>query len=289
MGEGYIKSSQHREAREAYETTLERARNDHSPETVLSAYIGMIKLQQLRLDATFDDHFVHAVMALAQHVPGLALHAQLHQALGAAYVHFGETHKALGHGQTAYGLWHRLANNVEMARTSIVLADACRIAQRPNQAERFLRLASSLFARTDYAPSYCLTAYEEGILYLQSGDHEAARQWLTIALEEARVLDRPHYVAMSQHSLAIAQIELHMFLEAETNLHDALAMWERLENWFNQANIYQALGYLEGQRGNTLQAHRWLQQALELCPRIPETPFRDMIETLIQETIDEIK
>jgi tetratricopeptide (TPR) repeat protein len=175
-----------------------------------------------------------------------------------------------------------------MARTSIMLADACRIAQRPHQAERFLRLASALFARTDYAPSYCLTAYEEGILYLQNGDHEAARQWLTIALEEAHVLDRHHYVAMAQHSLALAQIELEMLAEAEANLHNALAIWEKLENWFNQANVYQALGYLEGQRGNAIQARRWLQQALELCPRIPETPFRDMIETLIKETIDEI-
>jgi tetratricopeptide (TPR) repeat protein len=289
MGEGYYVAGQHREARNAFETALERARDGRTQEMMLAAYIGIIKLQSLYLDPLFNSDFVKHTLELSKQVNDPVLQAHLDQAVSVAHRHRGDTVAALAYGQIAYVRWHKLKDTLQMARTAFMLADSFRIAQCDIQAKRFLDLSASLFAQTDYAPAYCLIAYEEGVLYLKRKELDAAQQWLTIALDEANKLDHLHLAAMSRQSLAIAQIELENYVQAEKNLRQVLLLWEKLQDWFYQANAFQALGYLEMRRGNKTRAQEWLQEGLNICNRVPAMPFRQMIEQLINETISELE
>ncbi len=289
MGEDYLLIGRHQEAQKAFRTALERAREGRTKEMMLEAYIGIIKLQSLHLDNCFDFPFIQAALALARQLGDLAYQAKLHRALALAYAHRGETRASLGHGQTALACWHKLNDKFEMAQAAFTLAVACRAANRLEQGERFLKLAASLFTQTEYALSYCLIAYEEGVLYLHRGEHEIAQQWLMIALEEAVKLDHRHYIAMCHHSLGITLIELKDYGDAEVNLRKALSGWEELKSLFYQANGYHALGYLEAQQGNLTKAHDWLNRGLALCPQIPDMPLRQMTEQLIVDTIAELK
>jgi tetratricopeptide (TPR) repeat protein len=217
------------------------------------------------------------------------LQARLHLELAVIYTQRYETHIALGHGQMAYAGWHSLQNSVEMARTAFVLSDAYRMAKKPEKAEVFLELASSLFTQLEYGPSYCLIAYEQGLLYLQHRKYEAAQQWFMIALEEGFRLNHAYYIAMSRHSLGIAQTELHQYTNAEANLKAAIPLWEQLENWFYLTNTYHALGYLEGRKGNIVLAENRLKKALIISTKIPDLAVRQWIEQWIIDTIAELK
>jgi tetratricopeptide (TPR) repeat protein len=288
IGEGYYMAGQHQEARNAFETALERAMEGRTQEMMLAAYIGIIKLQSLYLDPLFNSSFLKHTLELSKQVNDPVLQAHLDQSVSVAHRHRGDTVAALAYGQIAYARWHKLKDTLQMARTAFMLADALRIAQRDSQAKRFLDLSATLFAQTNYAPAYCLIAYEEGVIYLKRGEFDAAQQWLTIALDEANKLDHLRLAAMSRQSLAIAQTELENYTQAEKNLRFVLSLWEKLQDSFYQANAFHALGYLEMCRGNKIRAQEWLQQGLNTCNQVPEMPFRQMIEQLINETILEL-
>lgn len=289
MGESYYIEGKHQEALSSFETALQRARDGRTAEMMLSAYIGIIKLQSLRLDASFDAEFVKEVLALARQVEDMTLRARLHYTLAAAYAHREEIPAALEHAQMSYARWYMLKNSLEMARTAFILADIYRTVRGPQKAKDFLEIASLLFTQVDYNPSYCLLAYEEGLLYLEHLKYEAALQWLNIALEEALRIEHVHYIAMSYHSIAIAQIALQQYREAQANLKRALSRWEQLENPLYLANGYHALGYLEGLRGNIKYTREYLHRALESCSKIPDIALRQLTENRITETLAEFK
>jgi len=288
MGEGFYIAGRHEQARQAFNTALERARQGRTKEMMLSAYIGIIRLQSLKLDASFDARFVREALELARDVGDGELQASLHQALALAFTHRGETQAALGYGQMAYAYWHRTAQPLEMGRTAFILSHACRVAKQLPQAERYLRLAQDQFTKTGYTRQFYLISYEEGVLRLENQDYETAQQLLEMAVQEAQQLEQPVYVAMSLHSLAIVQIELALFEEAERNLHAALAMWEQMDNRFYQANCCHALGYLDSKRGDMKQALAWLRRAEALCDDIAEVPLREMVRQLVADTVLEL-
>lgn len=288
MGEGYYMAGQHREARRAFETALERAKQGRTQEMMLAAYIGIIKLQSYRLDASFNLDFVQEALALAQRVGDLALQMRLFSALTFVFTRRHETQAAISYGQMAYAYWHQTNNPLEKARTAFMLADAYRNAGNLGQADHFLEEAASLFTQVDYAPSYCLIAYETGVLYLYRQEYVSAQQWLMIALREAARSEHPYNLALCYHSLGIAQTGLKQFSEAECSLREALMIWEKLDHAYHRAHAYHALGYLEGQRGNTQQALEYLNVALTKSLGIPEMPARHMVEQLIRETITEL-
>jgi tetratricopeptide (TPR) repeat protein len=288
MGESYFVAGQHSEARQAFETALQRARQGRTQEMMLAAYIGIIKLQSFRLDDGFNFAFVQEALALAQQVGDLALRMRLFSALTFVFTRRHETHLAISYGQTAYAYWYKTNDVLEMARAALTLADACRLAENLVQADRFLDLAASLFNKVEYAPSYFLIAYETGVLYLHHQEYVSAQQWLIIALREAAKTDYSYNLALAYHSLGIAQIGLKQFDQAEKQLLEALAIWEKLDHRYHHAHNYHALGYLEGERGNKKQALEYLYTALNECLETPEIQAQHVLEQMIRSTIDEL-
>lgn len=288
MGESYYMAGQHSEARQAFETALERAWQGRTQEMMLSAYIGIMKLQSARLDGSFNLEFVQETLALARHVDDLDLRARLYSELTGVFTRRHETPLAIGYGQTAYAYWHKTSRVLDKARTAFMLADAYRVAGHLGQADHFLEEAASLFTQVEYARSYWLIAYETGLLYLNHQEYVSAQQWLTIALREAGKLEHPYNLAVSYHSLGIVQTGLKQFDEAAKKLLVALAIWEELDHPYYYAHAYQALGYLEGQRRNKPQALIYFDDALREALRVPEMQGRETLQQLIRESIAEL-
>jgi tetratricopeptide (TPR) repeat protein len=288
MGESYYMAGQHSEARQAFETALERARQGRTQEMLLAAYIGIIKLQSYRLDEGFNIEFVQEALLLARQVGDLTLQMQLFTALTFVFTRRQETQTAINYGQMAYIYWHKTGNVLETARTALMLADAYRLAENMAQAERFLEVAASLFTEVEYARSYWLIAYETGVLYLHHQEYVSAQQWLMLALREADKLDHPYNLALSYHSLGIAETGLKRFDAAAKSLQSALSIWEKLDHLHYRAHVYQALGYLEGQRGNIQEAFDYLHAAQRVCSQTPEMHAREYLEKLIADSIAEL-
>jgi tetratricopeptide (TPR) repeat protein len=288
IGESYYVSGQHLEAQQAFETALERARRGLTQEMLLAAYIGIIKLQSYRLDNSFKLELTSEALVLAQQVGDLNLQMRLFSALTFVFTRRHETRTAMGYGQTAYAYWHKTGNAIEMARTTLMLADACRLIENLVQADRFLEVATSLFTQMEYNPSYCLIAYETGVLYLYYHEHATAQQWLLLALREAEKTGHSYNLALSYHSLGIAELGLEQFDEAEDYLQKAHVLWDKLDHHYHHAHVYQALGYLEGQRGNIRLAQSYLTAALKKCALAPDMQARQILETLIRDSISEL-
>jgi tetratricopeptide (TPR) repeat protein len=283
MGNGYILSSEYGRAHTAFNKVLERAVESEKLEMVLAAYIGLLEIQSLRSGSHFSIGLASEALQLAERVHDLSLKAALHQALAVVYMQRVETYEALGHGQMAYAYWHYLDNQAQKDRSAYVLANACRLAQRYEQAERFL----NLITQKDYTRQYALFCYEKGVLCYEQKDYDSAHHWLSLALTEFERLKLSQHIASAKHALAILFTEIGRYSDARVNLDDALAAWNKMNNLYEQAVIYHAIAYLELQQGGKIKARSLLENSLALCKTLPDSPLRRSLEELIWETIAE--
>jgi tetratricopeptide (TPR) repeat protein len=288
MGENYYMAGQHSEARDAFEAALQHAQQGHTDEMLLSAYVGIIKLQSTRLDAGFNQQFVQEALALSRQVNDRDACARIYSELVGVHTRRHETLTAIGYGQTAYCYWHKKGKLLDKARTAFMLAEAYRIAGHLRQAEYFLDEAASLFNQANYSPAYWLITYETGILYLHLRKYQYAQQWLMIAVQEAAKLEQVHNLALSYHSLGIALTGLKQFDEAEKQLQAALAIWEQLDHHYHYAHAYHALGYLEGRRNRIQQALDYFETALRESNKIPGAQAKQTLQQMIRETLAEL-
>jgi tetratricopeptide (TPR) repeat protein len=231
---------------------------------------------------------VQRALKLANQVNDLTLKASLEQTLAMVYVYRKETVLALGHGQTAYALWQKLHNPVEMGRTAIILSQAYRTGSQFDRSAQYLEIAQEHFAKTNLARQEAVTAYEKGCLYLQQRQPAAAQEWLELALQEFKSVGMDNQIAGAAHGLALAQIELKQFDKARANLKAALATWQDLKYWHEQANAHYALGYLDSKMERRDCARQSWEQASQLCSKIPDIAFRATLEAQIAGALKEL-
>lgn len=289
LGETHLLNGKHPAAHQTFTLALERAQQGDEQELRLAAYIGLIKLQSIYFDGKFQPDFIEQVKDLRRQVSDEFLRAAAHQILATAYSFMEDTRAALGEGQTAYARWRKLDNKHGMADTTLRLAVQYWRIGRLDLADLFLKRAQSYYLATESARQYGLSAYGEGLLAHRREEHNAAEQWFQQALREFQHLNRTYDIAMSHHSLGLAQTGLRKFAEARSNLEIAMQLWESLKNWHELASACQAMGYLEGQAGRQAEALAWLDKALAMCQRIPQMPNRERLERDIRETIREIQ
>lgn len=288
LGESYIVFGKHAEAKNAFSRAIERAHEKQIAEMLLAAYIGIIKVEITQMSDGFDDAIVQHALQLANQVNDLTLKASLEQTLAMVYVYRKETALALGHGQTAYALWQKLQNHLEMGRTAIILSQAYRISAQYDRSVHFLETAQEHFVKTDLARQEAVTAYEKGCLYLEQGQPSFAQEWFELALQEFKVVGMDHQIAGAAHALALAQIERNDIVNARTNLQAALHTWQDLKYWHEQANALYALGYLDFKTEQWDKARESWKQALHLCNKVPEAAFRSALEAQIIGALQEL-
>jgi tetratricopeptide (TPR) repeat protein len=281
LGESYIVFGKHAEAKTVFSQAMKRAGEKQIKEMLLTAYIGLIKVETTQISSGFTRDIAQHAIRLALQVSDRSLKATLCQTLATVYAYRKETELGLGHGQTAYGLWQQLGNQLELGRTAIVLSQIYRTCSRFDRAAYFLELAQEHFARTDLERQEAVTAYEKGSLCLEQRDPESARVWLELALEEYQQRGMDNHIAGASHALALALIELGELDKARANLQAALATWEGLKYWHEQANALYALGYLDYQDKRYAQARKAWEQALQVCDQLPDAAVRSTLEAQI--------
>ncbi len=288
MGGLYVLSGNHKRGRAAFLNFLERAKEKNELKLVLSGYIGLIRLQTISQDASFNDELVNSAVELAQQINEPKLWAELHQALGMAYNSRHEIIRALAHGQTAYCYWYHLKDTVEMARVAFTLAQTCRVAQLFQQAKRFLELSRSLYALTPSGARHAALDYEEGQLYLDQGAYDKAAQWFEYVKLEFSTLNQPYYRAAALHSLGVTYAYLGRFEDSQTHFEEALKIWRDLENIYEQANLYYGWAEMEKRRSNRVKCSEYLYEGLRRCEELPNTPARRKLEEGMNDIVDEI-
>jgi tetratricopeptide (TPR) repeat protein len=285
LGENFLKYGARKAADNAFENANAYAEDAGSPEMLLLARIGSIRNEGIYKRRDFHE-LVAEILQLCRQVTHPELIAGAHSALTLAYMFRFETPQALGHGQMAYALWHQLKNAAQKAEMAFTMAEACRVAKRFEQAERFSNLGKTNLSGTDYAHKSAVFAYQTGVLYLtQKKDYETAEEWFGLALEKFSHLDFPYLTGAAHHALGIAQTELGKFGEASSNLKTALIQWRQLQNWHEQASVNHAIGYLEHKQQKFDQARRHYEWANALAQYLPDSPAR---QSLIDEINDDL-
>jgi tetratricopeptide (TPR) repeat protein len=288
MGGLYTLSGQHKRSRAALMNFLERAEEGNDVELIFSGYIGLIHLQTISQDSTFNDKLVASASSVAQQLNEPRKWAELHQALAAAYNSRHETVHALAHGQTAYAYWYTAKATLEMARVAFTLSQTCRLAKLFQQSKRFLDISRAHYAKTPSGERMAALDYEEGQLCLDQGNYEEAANWFEYVHQEFSRLNQPQYQAAVVHSLALAYDFLGRYEDSRSHFEKALMIWRQLENVYEQAHLYDGWAEMESHRGDSVQCLECLYEGFRLCEQLPDTPARRKIEDRMNDILDEI-
>jgi len=288
MGGLYASSGNHKRGRAAFMNFLDRAKEDGNMELVLTGYIGLISLQTISQDASFNEAMVQNVLDLAKRIDKPRLWAELHKALAMAYNARHQTVQSFAHGQMAYCYWHKMDETVEMARATFTLAQTCRVAERFQLARSYLNLSRSLYARTPSGARHAALDYEEGQLHLDQADYLAAAQWFEYVVREFSTLNQQYYHAAALHSLAVTYAYLGRYDDSQVHFEEALKVWQALENPYEQANLYFGWAEMEKRRDNPVRCLECLYEGLRICEELPDTPARRKLEEGMNDILDKI-
>jgi tetratricopeptide (TPR) repeat protein len=130
---------------------------------------------------------------------------------------------------------------------------------------------------------------EESALYYEMGQMEAAAEGYKDAIRLLGKLPRPVHLAEYLQGLALAQIRLRQFDEAEANLTPAGEIWQKHGSPYELANYWFAYGILEAWRGNSALALDFLRDALARTEQIEQAVSRDHLRRLIQEFMGQVE
>ncbi len=285
LGHNYLKYGLREAATAAFEQSLAQAENTHAPEMVLRARLGLLREEGIYSRADFTQ-VAAELRALCRQVDDRELVAQTHSTLALAYCFRHEIPQALGHGQTAYAMWHQLKDNAHKAAVAFTLAEAYRFAGLFHWSQHYSNLGQQHLPGNNYERHTAVFAYQTGLLYLiDKRDYNTAEEWLQLALTKLAVLDYPYLTAAAHHSLGIAQTQAGKLDEAGLNLKTALCQWRHLQNKFEMGNVAHAIGFLAHRKQNGRQARRWYLRARTLLFTQPDSPARQKILADLEEDL----
>jgi len=283
LGQNYLQYGRRKEAFEAFTMISERGEDYHVPEMELLGKIGQIRTQAIYQKGHYKD-LIPEVLALAKTLDKPILHAMTHSALTLGYMLRRETVQALEHGQIAYTWWHKLNNFGQKADIAFLMAEACRLASRLEQADRFLKLAEK---QNQSSPQYIrklgVLAYHRGSVEIEQNNPAEAEKSYLVALEHFQQIEYPYLIAATHHALGVTQSKLGKFSEARSNLTTGLKIWSKLESPYDEMSITYAIGFLAFQQGNPGSALRWYNKAQKMLEQIADSPSRQQIENSLAE------
>ncbi|NWG18626.1 MAG: hypothetical protein HXY41_18550 [Chloroflexi bacterium] len=289
LGESYAMSGKPSAARTAFELAAWRAGERRLTEMWLAAYIGMVRLQTFYLNKNYDPELLNKVANLMTETQDALLIGMAQQTLATAYVFIEEWTLALEYSQAAFLYWLRVGETLYLAQTAFLIAVIYRKMRRFALAKQFFQLSRNASANTGYVRHNGLSAYEQGVLSLEQQDYAAARNWFQSAYGAFKNLEGPYDIAMSHHSLGLAETGLGLLESARENLIIGASYWEQLENDYELANAYQALAYLEGRAGNIEAGLKWLEKADKVWGRVPSfITKRERLRKAIDDTRNEL-
>ncbi len=275
------------EAETAFETAAYYEIERNSPDQLLLMNIGRVKTDALR--QIVNEDVVWQSLDLASRVSNFSLVPTLYSTLAMAYLYIHDIQQALGYGQMAYCGWYNEDNEVELANCAFILAETYRKADLLPQAAHFVERADHHLHLTDYPHKRASYRYQEGLQQLQAQNFAAAEIQLREALAHLQKLPYSHLTAAAQHSLGLALTHTGKFQEAREQLKAAFVFWCRLENWLEQANVFQALGYLAYRQGNNRRALHWYYAALRRCGKANASPSLERLRRDIRLSIEDLE
>lgn len=288
LGRNYLLCAKHQKAIGAFENALGRGSTVESPELKLLVQINLFMTNALNHRGQYDQH-AREILTLGKIVNDSALLAMMYYALAFGYMLHHEIEKALGHGQTAYAIWHMAGSSVYRFKAAMLLADVCRTGSYFEQARRFLDAAGVEALGQEHSHERALYAYHQGSVHLECQKPREAERWYETALARLLDLDYPYLTSVTHQALAIAQIKLARYDEAVANLRAALGAWRRMDNFFEAVRIYQSLGFGAESRGQMRRALYWYLIALERGRAFPDSPAVVELRTDVQQAIDRIR
>lgn len=296
IGELALKSGKAPAAQKMFEQSLADAEAGQHQAMMLSALIGLMKLQWFDLARQVDDTLVERAKQLAAEVYRADLQIEFYGALANLQFRQGHLLQALRFGRRALRLAEAWSDEGRRGRMALSVAGiyrqisvVCHYRAALKRADVYLEQAAACLSETDYRWQFTVLAYEQGVLDLQCRDYEAAEQAFTTALEEAQRLKIDTYVTIARHGLGLAQTHTGRRSEARTNLGIVLEAWHKADNRYEEASTLQALGYLEQCEGNREQALEHLKQALSLCDELAEVPQTEALRQHINDSLAEVQ
>ena len=278
----------HELARQNIEKALARAQEDDNDLALLWAYIRFFEYLVYQ-PADFSRHeVVKRVLALADRVNEPRTSFALHHALAHFYNRWGDYERALGHGQMAYILARRQHSNRDMLKACYVLVGICRINFSP-AARHFLRVAESVDeTHLSIIDQVSVLAQQCGLHY-EMGQYQAAVDGYHDAIALLQHLNRPFHMASCLQGLALAEIRLKRYDDAQTHLEQAEELWKIYGSAYELAHLRFSQGFLEATRGKSRFALRLLGDALQMTDSIPDMASRDQIRDSIMEFIQRVE
>jgi tetratricopeptide (TPR) repeat protein len=295
IGELVLKAGKVNAASTMFRKSLEDAETGRHDTMMLSALIGLMKLQWFDLTRCVDERLIERARKLSDESGSEDLRIEFYGALANLHFRQGYLSKALEAGELALNLAQQSGDAASAGRMALTVAGICRqmyVVQRDretlDQAYAYLDLAAEKLSATEYGLQFTVLAYEQGVLDLQHEDYESAEEAFSEALAEAQRLKIDMYVTVARHGLGLAQAHSGKRAEARENMLAALEAWRRQNNRYEEVSVLQALGYLEQREGNRQQALEYLNQALTLCDQLEKVPQSEAMRQHIDDTIAEV-
>ncbi len=298
LGEIYLKKGEAGQARGAFTNALSRAREGTTHEVVVAASTGLFRLQWFDLKQHFNEAMVERALASNRQIDDPVLQVRLYAALCAAYTEMGDTTRAIGYGQMGYGLALRANNMAEIGRAAFDLAISYRLATFFHQLSSGSRLCqiyteiaqSHLPVGEDDAWQTIRLIYQHAFNQFGEGNYRAAEYGFQTALDAVEGLNiSPYYVATILQALGVTEVELGKLEAARQHYHQAWLIWRKTRDWAHHVTLLHALGFLEGRRARFLAGRVILRRARRLCDKLSDTPRRAHLETLIDQSLQEIE
>jgi len=294
-GETNLQVGKPEAARQSFAIALEFAAKDEHDAMMVAAYTGLFRLQWFREQDSFTPELVQTAMKFAQRVSDAELRAGLHDALVYAYMRILDMPSALEHAQmacihqfnggTTGAIGQSLFTLAAVHRNAAWYCDEAHLGER---ARLLLVRAREYMPKTKRESLSTLLAYEEGLQYFQLQAYPKAVEWLQTALDEALNSGREHYVAASRHALGLAQTKTEHYVDARRNLVAAAGIWNKMQNQFERANAFYALGHLEILDQRRQLGLDYLQLAMTICKELAHDAQVEYLRKRIQDTLDDI-
>jgi hypothetical protein len=283
----HMLEGKHQLARENVNNALRRAQEENNEIALLWAYIRFFELLVYQPEDFSRTEVIKQVLALAYKIDQPHISIALHYALAHFYHRWGNYPQALGHGQMTYILARKWNDSQHLARAAYMLVTVCRVSLSKS-AIHFLQVARTTDITQLPRHDYAAIKMHESALNLETGNLTAAAEGYSEAIKLFTELERPFHLASCFQSLALTQIRLAQFAEAQANLERAEELWQKCGSAYEFANFRFTQGYLEAWRGNKSFALVLLRDARQMTNAIPDMESRTQLRTCIEGFMGEV-
>ena len=121
LGQNFLKYGERKAAANAFDRATEHADEIPSAEDILRGRIGSLRTAAIYERDDFAQ-LAQEILALCRQIDSQDLLANAHTSLALAYSFRHESVKAIGHGLTAYALWHHLKASAQKSRSRLYLS-----------------------------------------------------------------------------------------------------------------------------------------------------------------------